>query len=185
MAETPSLYPRHAETRVKEALTDTRVVALVGPRQCGKTTLAREVGSNTSVKDYVRGARITLQQVSRSTFVTFTDTRDAFRHLAQRAKERLVVMTPFIDSAGAAWAADLFETTTAPRRELVLWDSAQLRSAGHIGERLSLLATVIFPPPQRSSPSGRRPAAVGLRAPQSRDAPLTAPVFCLPSRPKD
>ena len=82
-----------------------------------------------------------LQQASRSTFVTFTDTRDAFRHLAQRAKQRLVVMTPFIDAAGAAWAADLFETTAAQRRELVLRDSAQLGSVGLIGDRLRSLAT--------------------------------------------
>ncbi|MET0659535.1 MAG: ATP-binding protein [Steroidobacteraceae bacterium] len=34
-------YPRHAEPRVRTALRDTRVVALTGPRQSGKTTLAR------------------------------------------------------------------------------------------------------------------------------------------------
>jgi uncharacterized protein len=34
---------RHAEVRVLEALQDTRIVALVGPRQSGKTTLARKV----------------------------------------------------------------------------------------------------------------------------------------------
>ena len=35
--------PRHGEARLREALTDTRIVAIVGPRQSGKTTLAREV----------------------------------------------------------------------------------------------------------------------------------------------
>lgn len=34
--------PRHAEGRLKAALADTRVVAIVGPRQSGKTTLARK-----------------------------------------------------------------------------------------------------------------------------------------------
>jgi uncharacterized protein len=34
-------YPRRAETRVRSALRDTRVVAITGPRQSGKTTLAR------------------------------------------------------------------------------------------------------------------------------------------------
>ncbi len=38
--------PRHAETRVREALTDTRIVAIVGPRQSGKTTLARRIASD-------------------------------------------------------------------------------------------------------------------------------------------
>lgn len=35
------MYPRLIEPRVRTALDDTRVVALVGPRQSGKTTLAR------------------------------------------------------------------------------------------------------------------------------------------------
>lgn len=35
------VYPRLAEARVRLALRDTRVVALTGPRQSGKTTLAR------------------------------------------------------------------------------------------------------------------------------------------------
>ncbi len=37
-------YPRFAETRLIEALTDTPVVLIHGPRQCGKTTLAQAVG---------------------------------------------------------------------------------------------------------------------------------------------
>jgi predicted AAA+ superfamily ATPase len=41
---TNRLYPRFAARRLKEALTDTPVVLIHGPRQCGKTTLARLVG---------------------------------------------------------------------------------------------------------------------------------------------
>ncbi|HEX9121828.1 MAG TPA: ATP-binding protein [Actinomycetota bacterium] len=37
------LFPRGAERRVHQALADTRVVAIVGPRQVGKTTLVREL----------------------------------------------------------------------------------------------------------------------------------------------
>jgi uncharacterized protein len=40
----PILYPRYAQPRLEEALTDTPVVLVHGPRQCGKTTLARLVG---------------------------------------------------------------------------------------------------------------------------------------------
>lgn len=38
-------YPRFAEPRLLEALTDTPVVLIHGPRQCGKTTLAKRVGA--------------------------------------------------------------------------------------------------------------------------------------------
>ncbi len=38
------LYPRHVVPRVLDALADSPVVLIHGPRQCGKTTLARQVG---------------------------------------------------------------------------------------------------------------------------------------------
>ena len=38
------VYPRHVEPHVVEALADSPVVLIHGPRQCGKTTLARRVG---------------------------------------------------------------------------------------------------------------------------------------------
>ena len=40
----PEIYPRLVEARLDEALADTPVVLIHGPRQCGKTTLARRVG---------------------------------------------------------------------------------------------------------------------------------------------
>jgi len=38
------LYPRYVESRLIEALADSPAVLIHGPRQCGKTTLARAVG---------------------------------------------------------------------------------------------------------------------------------------------
>ncbi len=43
---TVELYPRFAEPRLTDALEDTPAVLLHGPRQCGKTTLARVVGDH-------------------------------------------------------------------------------------------------------------------------------------------
>ena len=41
MSGPATLYPRYIRPRVEEALADTPVVLLAGPRQAGKTTLAR------------------------------------------------------------------------------------------------------------------------------------------------
>ncbi len=46
VASATALAPRHIEPRVRAALADTRVVAIVGPRQSGKTTLARQIGGH-------------------------------------------------------------------------------------------------------------------------------------------
>ncbi len=48
MAKPPSTRPfdRHADKRVRTAMEDTRIVALVGPRQSGKITLARQIDSD-------------------------------------------------------------------------------------------------------------------------------------------
>ena len=41
-----TLVARYAETQVRAALDDTRIVAIVGPRQSGKTTLARRIAGD-------------------------------------------------------------------------------------------------------------------------------------------
>ena len=40
------MYPRFARTRIEEALSDTRVVLISGPRQSGKTTLATDIAAD-------------------------------------------------------------------------------------------------------------------------------------------
>ena len=40
------MYPRFVERRVREALEDTRVVLVCGPRQSGKTTLAQQIAGD-------------------------------------------------------------------------------------------------------------------------------------------
>ena len=46
MLQKPSFYPRQIGSRVAEAMQDTPVVLLAGPRQAGKTTLVRQVSGN-------------------------------------------------------------------------------------------------------------------------------------------
>ncbi len=43
MKQETNLYPRHVVPAILEALADTPVVCLLGPRQCGKTTLVRQM----------------------------------------------------------------------------------------------------------------------------------------------
>lgn len=45
-----SIYPRHIESRVAEALLDTPVVLLAGPRQAGKTTLVRKLAEQRGMR---------------------------------------------------------------------------------------------------------------------------------------
>ena len=45
----PGLLQRHVDVSVREALSDTRIVALIGPRQSGKTTLARKIAAETGM----------------------------------------------------------------------------------------------------------------------------------------
>jgi len=43
------MYKRLIEHRVKEALSDTPVVLIVGPRRAGKTTIARKMGERADL----------------------------------------------------------------------------------------------------------------------------------------
>lgn len=50
MNEFDELIPRHAEKRVRTALRDTRIVALIGPRQSGKSTLAQKIANEKGMQ---------------------------------------------------------------------------------------------------------------------------------------
>ena len=45
-----TIYPRHIEPRLTEALADTPVVLIHGPRQCGKSTLAQMIGKSAGYR---------------------------------------------------------------------------------------------------------------------------------------
>ena len=40
------MYPRYSESLLKELLTEFRILYLTGPRQAGKTTLARKIAKD-------------------------------------------------------------------------------------------------------------------------------------------
>ena len=42
-------FPRHASAQVRTALSDTRIVAVVGPRQSSKTTLVQRIARNANL----------------------------------------------------------------------------------------------------------------------------------------
>ena len=56
----PRIYPRFAEARLVEALSDTPVVLIHGPRQSGKTTLARMAGDPRGYAYFSLDDRVTL-----------------------------------------------------------------------------------------------------------------------------
>lgn len=62
MANVPgdALYPRFVEPRLAEALADTPVVLLHGPRQCGKTTLAQALGKRRGAAYFTFDDEVTL-----------------------------------------------------------------------------------------------------------------------------
>ena len=45
-----SLFPRRIEPRIAEAMLDTPVVLLAGPRQAGKTTLVRQIAEQQGLR---------------------------------------------------------------------------------------------------------------------------------------
>lgn len=68
-----------------------------------------------------------LKNVTPEGMPALTATKDAFLYLARRSKQRLVLITPFIDQPGIAWANELLQATEAPERILVLRDRSQLQ----------------------------------------------------------
>ncbi len=98
-----------------------------------------------------------LRAAAGASFTTLTATNEAFAHLATRARQQLVVLTPYMDAAGAAWAAELFEQTPATRKVLVMRGLDQLGVCGHAGARVRAEATHLHDYALRShNDEGRR-----------------------------
>ncbi|MGQ0456262.1 MAG: phospholipase D-like domain-containing protein [Hyphomicrobium sp.] len=73
-----------------------------------------------------------------------TATQEAFTHLARRSKQRLVLITPFIDLAGIEWATTLFKASPAPERILILRETRRLDDFGSAAVELKSLVTELL-----------------------------------------
>jgi hypothetical protein len=93
-----ALYRRLAEPRLVEALADTPVVLIHGPRQCGKTTLALQVGKRRGYRYYTFDDAATLAS-ARADINGFVDRleRRAILDEVQRVPELFAALKPVID----------------------------------------------------------------------------------------
>lgn len=92
-----ALYPRLVEQRVAEAMSDTRVVLIVGPRQSGKTTLAKKMVSGAM--EYYTLDNATTLDSARQDPVGFVRRIDrAIIDEIQRAPELLLAIKESVDT---------------------------------------------------------------------------------------
>lgn len=92
-----ALYPRLAEQRVADAMSDTRVVLIVGPRQSGKTTLAKKMASEEM--EYYTLDNATTLDAARQDPVGFVRRIDrAIIDEIQRAPELLLAIKESVDT---------------------------------------------------------------------------------------
>lgn len=90
------MYERFLEHRVREALSDTPVVLVVGPRRAGKTTLVRKLGEGS--RTYVTLDDLTVLDAARSDPVGFIRGLDhATIDEVQRAPDLLLAIKETVE----------------------------------------------------------------------------------------
>ena len=93
------MHPRFIERRIREALTDTPVFAINGPRQAGKTTLAQFIASEG--REYITLDDASALHAARSDPTGFVRRLDrAIIDEVQRAQEVLLALKRSIDDDG-------------------------------------------------------------------------------------
>ncbi|MBX4971026.1 ATP-binding protein [Rhizobium binae] len=91
------MYPRLVEQRVADAMSDTRVVLIVGPRQSGKTTLAKKMANEG--REYYTLDNATTLDAARQDPVGFVRRLDrAIIDEIQRAPELLLAIKESVDT---------------------------------------------------------------------------------------
>lgn len=98
-----ALYRRLAEPRLAEALADTPVILIHGPRQCGKTTLALQVGKRRGYRYYTfdDAATLAAARADITGFVARLERR-AILDEVQQVPELFAALKPVIDKDRSA-----------------------------------------------------------------------------------
>jgi len=92
-----TLYPRHIEPRLAEALLDTPVVLVAGPRQAGKTTLVREVAAKRKVRYLTMDDALTLLSAREDPIGMVRSLEAAVIDEIQRAPQLLLAIKKSVD----------------------------------------------------------------------------------------
>ena len=97
------LYRRLAESALTAALADTPVVLIHGPRQCGKTTLAQQVGRRRGFRYYTfdDAATLAAARADVTGFVARLERR-AILDEVQRVPELFAALKPTVDANRAS-----------------------------------------------------------------------------------
>jgi len=93
------MFERFVERRAEEALSDTPVVLIVGPRRAGKTTLVRKMGE--AGRTYITLDDQTVLEAAQSDPAGFIRGLGGLRALAEASGERFAFGVILYDSADA------------------------------------------------------------------------------------
>lgn len=145
------LHERFLEHRIREALSDTPVVLIVGPRQAGKTTLARKIGQDG--RTYVTLDNQTMLDAARADPAGFLRGFDrVILDEIQRAPELLLAIKKSVDE------------DCRPGRFL-LTGSANVMTLPHVADSLAgRIETLRLLPLARAEITGTTPAFLPQRA---------------------
>ncbi|MGK2953986.1 MAG: ATP-binding protein [Thiobacillus sp.] len=94
---TPIFYPRHIEPRIAEALLDTPVVLLAGPRQAGKTTLVRQIAGQQGLRYLTLDDELTLLSAREDPIGMIRGLDRAVIDEIQRAPQLLLAIKKSVD----------------------------------------------------------------------------------------
>jgi len=97
MGTQTTLYPRLLEARVAEAMADTPVVLIVGPRQAGKTTLAQKIAHNKGLRYLTLDNDLTLLSAREDPVGMIRNLDRAVIDEIQRAPQLLLAIKKAVD----------------------------------------------------------------------------------------